>query len=272
MQRRRARASRCRPDRGPTGRHRCDRGHGRDRCDRRNGRHWGHRRDGRDRPARRRGPRWPTGLQGPAGLTGPAGPAGADGATGPQGAAGPVGPTGATGESGAPGPAGPMGATGATGETGLMGAAGKNGKVRLVTCTRTPTKKRTPKGTPIYKTTCTTHLLKGAASFSTGSATPTDSGATTTTAPATKSGVAVGHGGQRLKVSVLEQDDGALLVQRPSGARDPARRLRARAPRRNAPHHHQLSGHQRGHRGALIAGGTPAVGNGRPRAVPRSCG
>ena len=78
-----------------------------------------------------------------------------------------------------------------------MGAAGKNGKVRLVTCTKTKTK------TGKTKTSCRTQLVKGTASFD--------------TSKVPSSGVVASKTGNRLRVKVIEQENGGLQVRRPNG-------------------------------------------------------
>jgi virginiamycin B lyase len=77
----------------------------------------------------------------------------------PQGPAGAPGPTGSTSPAGAIGPAGPTGAQGAAGPRGTPG------ELRLVTC---KTVTVTVRGHKVKRRRCTTRLISGTASFTTG--------------------------------------------------------------------------------------------------------
>jgi hypothetical protein len=96
------------------------------------------------------------------------GPAGSTGASGGTGASGNAGAAGLAGVAGAIGPQGPAGNEGPAGKPGAPGKEGAAGEVELVKCTVVPVK-ATGKRKAKTVQRCTTSLVSGPVSFTTGS-------------------------------------------------------------------------------------------------------
>jgi hypothetical protein len=96
------------------------------------------------------------------------GPTGSTGASGGTGASGNAGAAGLAGVGGATGPQGTVGNEGPAGKPGAPGREGAAGKVELVMCTMVPVRAK-GKGKARTVQRCTTSLVSGPVSFTTGS-------------------------------------------------------------------------------------------------------